>query len=93
MGRALNETVVAEAIQGSLVSMNEHDSNLEPANITDAVFANGRIIAHAVKQLAAADHSNRVADALAELAKLVGRVADAVAAAAATGYDSTGERP
>ena len=36
-----------------------------------------RSIAHGLQQVAANDHSTRVADALAELARQVGRVADA----------------
>ncbi len=41
---------IADAIRACLISPNEHDSNLEPANIVDGLFA----IARAVNRLAAA---------------------------------------
>jgi hypothetical protein len=71
---------LAEALQATLISPNECDANGECANVVDAIFACGRIVCHGLKQVAVNDHSNRVADALAELARQVGRVADALGA-------------
>jgi hypothetical protein len=67
-----------DALISVFVSLNEHDSNGESANVVDALFAAGRMIRHGLKECAPADYSNRVADALQELAKQVGRVADAL---------------
>jgi hypothetical protein len=67
------------------MSPNEHDSNLEAANVVDALFAAGRIIRHGLNDLAAADHSNRVAGALAQVAAPMGRLADAVLARGQSG--------
>jgi hypothetical protein len=71
---------LANALASVFVSPNEHASNGEAANIVDALFFAGRIIRHGLKECAADDHSNRVADGLQELAKQVGRVADALQA-------------
>jgi hypothetical protein len=51
--------VVAEALHAVLVSPNEADSNLEPANVVDGLFA----IARAIRALAHAvgEHGQRVA--------------------------------
>jgi hypothetical protein len=76
--KATMADATARALWGVLQSPNEADSNLEAANVVDAIFAAGRIVCHGLKQVAANDHSNRVADALAELARQVGRVADAL---------------
>ena len=50
---------VADAIKYSLVSPNEGDSNGEPANMVDAIFAHARMTRTGL---------NNVADALRELA-------------------------
>jgi hypothetical protein len=72
----------ADAVRDLLSTVRNGD---ELVNVCEAVFAvaaalnyRGKKLANAVEALAAADHSNRVADALAELAKQVGRVADAL---------------
>ena len=41
---------IASAIRACLISPNEHDANLEPANIVDGLFA----IARAISRLAVA---------------------------------------
>ena len=73
-------TPLADALRDVFVSANEPDSNGEAANVVDALFAAGRIVRYGLEECAAADHSDRMADALAELAKQVGRVADALQA-------------
>jgi hypothetical protein len=70
---------LAEALRATLISPNECDSNLEPANVVDAIFVCGRIVCRGLKQVAANDHSNRVADGILELARAVDRLAEAVA--------------
>jgi hypothetical protein len=88
MGRAMNPDVLAEAIQGALVSVNEHDSNGEAANVVDALFAAARIVNYGLKAVAASNNTARMADALAELARQVGRVADALAGTMSQGLKS-----
>jgi hypothetical protein len=55
---------LTDALTSVFVSPNEHDSNGEAANVVDALFAAGWIVRHGLEDVAAADHSNRVADAL-----------------------------
>jgi len=70
---------LAEALRAMLISPNECDANGECANVVDAIFACGRIVSHGLKQVAANDHSTRVADGIFELARAVDRLADAAA--------------
>jgi hypothetical protein len=58
---------LAEAVRGALVSANESDRGGNAANVVDAIFACGRIVRYGLKQVAANDHSNWVADGLVEL--------------------------
>jgi hypothetical protein len=80
MPRTRPNDALADALGELRVSPNEHDSNLEAANVVNALFAAGRIIRHGLNDLAAADRSNRVAGALAPVAAPMGRLADAVLA-------------
>jgi N6-adenosine-specific RNA methylase IME4 len=57
---------LTDALTTVLVSPNEHDSNGEAANVVDALFAAGRIVRHGLMEVAAADHSNCVADGSAK---------------------------
>jgi hypothetical protein len=41
---AMKPTTVAEAIHATLTSPNEADSNLEPANVVDGLFAIARAL-------------------------------------------------
>jgi hypothetical protein len=69
---------LTDALAHVFVSPNEYDQNGEAMNVVDAIAFAGRVVRYGLKELALADHSNRVADALQELAKQVGRVADAL---------------
>jgi hypothetical protein len=79
MRRTAKPDELAEALRAVLVSPNECDSNLEPANVVDALFAAGRIVNYGLKAVAAADNSARNATGLLELARAVDRLAAAVA--------------
>lgn len=56
------EDPVARAIVYALVSPNESDSNMEPANVVDAIVKGARIQASATLKLA--DAIDRLAEAL-----------------------------
>lgn len=61
---------VAAAIRETLISVNESDSNLEPANVVDAIVKAGRIVAASNEKIAEA--INRLCEILIEKEGLPG---------------------
>lgn len=54
----------AQALRDTLISVNEPDSNLEPANVVDAIVKASRIVAASNEQIAKA--INRLCEILIE---------------------------
>jgi hypothetical protein len=44
MSKGMEQTDLAEALRETLISPNECDSNLEPANVVDSLFAIARAL-------------------------------------------------
>lgn len=55
---------IAQALRDTLISVNEPDSNLEPANVVDAIVKAGRIVAASNEKIAEA--INRLCEILIE---------------------------
>jgi hypothetical protein len=49
--KASNRDQLAEALRATLISPNEGDRNLEPANVVDGLFAIARAIQHLSDQI------------------------------------------
>lgn len=70
---------IAQALRDTLISVNEPDSNMEPANVVDAIVKAGRLIAFTIGRAddKTADREtlvgglNRIADAIFRLAEVM----------------------
>ena len=84
---AKNAEPIAEALRDTLISPNESDRNLEPANVTDGLFAIARAITFMAKELGkesaagpgALEHlANKVEAGSQAVAVAIERLADAI---------------
>ena len=73
---------IAQALRDTLISPNEADSNMEPANIVDAVVKAARLISYEIKpdqrDQAIVDGCERIASALEEVAHALDRLSDSL---------------